>query len=275
MSWLEFQTSTRWSTIRAKARPNSDEMYGSWGLCMGVCHHGCGSLAIFVGGGRFSPQQHPGQDGHAGGKRARSEDKANEPEEGPQDDEADGEVEDLDEDTKEFLELVCEEEDWERLRRTGSLKKEEPETRDDSEETSYEEPLPPNETLEQFLDLVVPHVDEDNKSGKEEREGSSQRGRSSCRTGGDPGGSEPEDEEPEDDADTSEDEGESVFSTYSRRSRDLDVEESQRRDPGRDLIIRPRGDWSPGLLEGDYKQAIQMGESSCRATEEVVCAAAE
>ena len=112
-------------------------------------------------------------------------------------------------------------------------------------------------------------------SGKEEREGSSQRGRSSCRTGGDPGGSEPEDEEPEDDADTSEDEGESVFSTYSRRSRDLDVEESQRRDPGRDLIIRPRGDWSPGLLEGDYKQAIQMGESSCRATEEVVCAAAE
>lgn len=196
-------------------------------------------LQSSLGGGRFLPQQHLDQDVHAGGKRARSESKPRE-REGGEEQRQSGTgrgIEYLDEDTLEFLELVCEEEDWERLQRTGSLRKEEPETKEepevknDSEETSGEEPLPPNETLDWFLDVVVPQADEEGDCAKE----SVQRGRSSCKTGGDPEGSEPEDEEHEEEKAFSEDEGESALSTYSRRSRSMDVEESQRRDSGRDL----------------------------------------
>ena len=141
----------------------------------------------------------------------------------------------FDEDTKEFLEFVCDETDLERLRRTGSLRKEEKESQHQSsaDEASEGSPLPPNETLDQFLDEVVPHPDDLEQSFEEsEREG---RSASEQATGPRCGGSErshpseeePADGEPGEDEEGYESESDGLFSTGSRRSRDLDVEVSQ------------------------------------------------
>ena len=111
---------------------------------------------------------------HAGGKRGRDDEESGGPSKGSRDADGGGNrsaYDDLDEDTKEFLEFACEEEDLERLRRTGMLRKEvSPGQQDDSGDTSVEEPLPPNETIEQFLNEVVPHPEDLEEDGGDEGE---------------------------------------------------------------------------------------------------------
>ena len=194
-------------------------------------------------------------DTHAGGKRGCSEEGSRKAARGSggsgaargsQDPEVREGCEELEEDTREFLELVCEEEDWERLRRTGSLRKEEKEpTEDESGDTSVDEPLPPNDTLEQFLDDVVPHpgeVEENEDEARSERSESGEARRDRSTGGGESG-----EDEDHDGSESGrsycgrETESDGWFSVHSRRSRNLDVEESRRRGLGRDPGARGDG----------------------------------
>ena len=153
-------------------------MHRSWSLCLGLCHFSGVGLAVHVGccgGGWFQPQLN----GHAGGKRGRSEEKEEQPEGVQAQGKAYHTPEELDEaarkagvDTQESMDelwnLLVETDEEQPARREGGEEDEET-SQGDAKEEGYTGKWCSAEGLEQqgLIDEILGHGSEDVAGGQD------------------------------------------------------------------------------------------------------------